>query len=292
VDIVSNSHPIMSDDRAFNYGDGVFTTMCVNNGHVELLPYHLRRLTHDTNVLGIAIDIPRLSDAIEHAVAIEISKAASAKRFVLKVHVSAGHGGRGYARDPHSKATVRLTVHPYPAAYETLWSSGITAICAETRMAIQPLFAGVKHMNRLEQVFIKQEIARKPDVQDALVFDTEGNVVESSAGNVFFYQNGTWYTPAIDKAGVNGVVRQCLIEHMRASNTPVIEGSFTLNDVQSAHAIAITNAVLGVMWVSKLIVPPNDASPAKEHVATFSNGQHLCNTLRTVFEQYIDSGKQ
>ena len=287
MDIVSNSHPITSDDRTFNYGDGVFTTMCVSNGHVELLPYHLRRLTHDTNVLGIAIDIPSLSDAIDHAVAVEATSGANANRFVLKVHVSAGTGGRGYARDPHAKAIVRLTAHPYPASYETLWSSGITAMCAETRMAVQPLFAGVKHMNRLEQVFIKQEIARTPNAQDALVFDTEGNVVESSAGNVFFYQNDTWHTPVIDKAGVNGVVRQCLIEHMRASNTPVVEGNYSRNDIESAHAIAITNAVVGVMWVSNLIVPSNDAS-----LATFSNGQHLCNTLRTVFKQYIDSGKQ
>ena len=73
MDIVSNSHPITPADRAFNYGDGVFTTMCVSDGHVELLPYHLRRLTHDTNVLGITIDIPKLSDAIEHVVAKAVS---------------------------------------------------------------------------------------------------------------------------------------------------------------------------------------------------------------------------
>ncbi|WP_421134412.1 aminodeoxychorismate lyase [Alteromonas sp. A079] len=292
MDIVSNSHPIMPDDRAFNYGDGVFTTMCVSDGHVELLPYHLRRLTHDTNVLGITIDIPKLSDAIEHVVAKEAAKTANSRRYVLKVHASAGTGGRGYARDPHAHSIVRLTFHPYPASYEGMWSSGITAMCANTRLAVQPLLAGVKHMNRLEQVFIKQEIARTPGVQDALVFDTQGNVIESSAGNVFINRNNTWYTPRIDEAGVNGVVRQCLLEHMRASAASVVESRLSLSDIQSADAIAITNAVLGVMWVSTLSVPPNPASLDKEDIVTFSNGQHLCNTLRAVFKQYIDSGKQ
>ncbi|MEC8373660.1 MAG: aminotransferase class IV, partial [Pseudomonadota bacterium] len=129
-------------------------------------------------------------------------------QYVLKVHISGGKAGRGYARDQSQPSLVRLSVHAYPKHYDAMRQRGINAISANTALAIQPVLAGIKHMNRLEQVLIKREV-EEAGADDAIVCDTNENLIEASAGNLFFFANGAWYTPSLKGSGVNGVVRQC-----------------------------------------------------------------------------------
>lgn len=249
--LVSNA-AIAPSDRAFNYGDGVFTTMHVAHKQVQLLDYHLNRLTHDTHALGILFDAAKFSSALAQFVANNAEG-----DYVLKVHVSAGEGGRGYARDPQQGANVRLSVHEYPSHYATLKHSGATLICAKTQLAIQPALAGIKHMNRLEQVLIKQEVVHH-QVDDALVLDTHNQVVEASAGNIFFYNGDTWCTPSLQDCGVKGVVRQYLLDAAAQTGNPIEQGHYTLADISQASGLVITNALMGVMPVSSVIINDTD----------------------------------
>ena len=90
MNIFVSDGKVLSQDRAFNYGDGIFTTTHVQHGKIQLFDFHLSRLAHDASVLNIALDIKALSDAM-----VKTAKAESRQSFVLKVHVSAGEGGRG-----------------------------------------------------------------------------------------------------------------------------------------------------------------------------------------------------
>ncbi|WP_334058177.1 aminodeoxychorismate lyase [Alteromonas sp. S005] len=254
--IIPSATPILSSDRAFNYGDGVFTTLLVSEHHVELLPYHLSRLEHDATAIKLNIDIRSLEAAIaEQVKAIKNGSGDNASsKYVLKVHVSGGQAGRGYARSEDSEALVRFSQHPYPVHYDGLANDGATVICAQTRLAIQPLLAGVKHMNRLEQVLVKHEVD-DAGAHDAIVCDTQDNIIEASAGNVFFYLNDQWYTPSLKGSGVNGVVRQCLIDSLLNDNCSLHVGEYDLSYLRKASAVVITNALMGVMPVKKIQMP-------------------------------------
>ncbi|WP_269519887.1 aminodeoxychorismate lyase [Alteromonas sp. BMJM2] len=277
--IISSDMPIASSDRAFNYGDGVFTTLCVVNDHPELLSLHLSRLSHDSAAIGLSIDIRTLESAIwstirtlhtsvglsnkepsqisdeKNAVSERASSSSqhekSEIKYVLKVHVSGGEAGRGYSRDEANPPLVRFSQHPYPNHYDSLLGRGVTLMCAQTALAIQPALAGIKHMNRLEQVLIKREI-NQADADDALVCDTQGNVIECSAGNIFFFTDNTWCTPSLTGSGVNGVVRQCLLNALGDENVPYMVGEFTLSDVKRAKYVVITNALMKVLPVKSI----------------------------------------
>jgi len=268
----SSADAIALNDRALNYGDGVFTTMCVSQGKVELLSFHLARLNHDAKALAISLDMTALRQAIDVYVSAltESLEHLSIKR-VMKVHVSSGEGGRGYARDSQAPAIVRFSTHTYPAHYSELAVSGLTLINAKTPLAIQPLLGGIKHMNRLEQVLVKREVV-EANADDALVFDTQGHLIEASAGNVFFQTDTGWHTPKVNNCGVNGVVRQCLLSMLKPSSTKdsdissnalvVHEGEYTLADIANAKAMVITNALMGVMPVNKVLL--NDGKTSDE----------------------------
>ena len=268
----SSADAIALNDRALNYGDGVFTTMCVSQGKVELLSFHLARLNHDAKALAISLDMTALRQAIDVYVSAltESLEHFSIKR-VMKVHVSSGEGGRGYARDSQAPAIVRFSTHTYPAHYSELAASGLTLINAKTPLAIQPLLGGIKHMNRLEQVLVKREVV-EANADDALVFDTQGHLIEASAGNVFFQTDTGWHTPKVNNCGVNGVVRQCLLSMLKPSSTKdsdissnalvVHEGEYTLADIANAKAMVITNALMGVMPVNKVVL--NDGKTSDE----------------------------
>ncbi|TKB04254.1 aminodeoxychorismate lyase [Alteromonas portus] len=254
--IIPSATPISSSDRAFNYGDGVFTTLLVNEHQVELLPYHISRLEHDAAAIKLNIDTHTLEAAIaEQVKAIKNASVDNASpKYVLKIHVSGGQAGRGYARSEDSEALIRFSQHPYPSHYDNLANKGVSVICAQTRLAIQPLLAGVKHMNRLEQVLVKHEVD-EAGVNDAIVCDTQDNVIEASAGNVFFYLNEQWYTPSLKGSGVNGVVRQYLIDSLLNDNCALHVGEYDLSYLQNASAIVITNALMGVMPVQQIRMP-------------------------------------
>jgi 4-amino-4-deoxychorismate lyase len=147
-------------------------------------------------------------------------------------------------------------------------------MCAQTALAIQPALAGIKHMNRLEQVLIKREI-NQADADDALVCDTQGNVIECSAGNIFFFTNNTWCTPSLTGSGVNGVVRQCLLNALNEENVPHKVGKFTLSDVMRADCVVITNALMKV-------VPIKSITFADDSTSLYAVNNENIDTLQTL----------
>ncbi len=273
--IIPSATPISPSDRAFNYGDGVFSTLLVHNQKPQLYSYHLSRLEHDAAAIKITVDTCALETAINDQIAAfsNSSNDISPSKYVLKVHVSGGQAGRGYARSEDSVPLVRFSQHPYPAHYEGMAKQGMSLICAQTRLAIQPLLAGVKHMNRLEQVLIKHEV-NEAHADDALVCDTNDNLIEASAGNVFFYSQGEWYTPSLKGSGVNGVVRQCLIDSLLNNNHTLHVGEYQLSHIGNASAVVITNALMGVMPVKSVRMPDHsklEFDVASESVLELSN---------------------
>ncbi|GGW76858.1 aminodeoxychorismate lyase [Alteromonas halophila] len=239
----STPHFALSD-RAANYGDGVFTTMCVEDGKIALRNYHERRLLSDAERLSIVVDQAHLKCHLDE-------QAAKIGSGVLKVLLSAGEGGRGYARNEEVMPSFHASYHSLPAHYPRLARTGMALGIANTRLAEQPLLAGIKHLNRLEQVLIKAEIASM-QCDDALVLDYKETLIEASAANVFWYKQGTWFTPELLSSGVAGVMRGFLLDWMASHQVPVEVGRFGPAHLNDATAVMLTNAVMTAMPVKSL----------------------------------------
>ncbi|HEY0503369.1 MAG TPA: aminodeoxychorismate lyase, partial [Lysobacter sp.] len=162
---------------------------------------------------------------------------------VLKLIVTRGAGGRGYAPPPQPVPHWILSVHPLPVAPPI---EGLILRWCETRLALQPALAGLKHCNRLEQVLARGEWS-DASVHEGLVRSTEGDVVGATAANLFVLRDGQWLTPPIDRCGVAGVCRSWALAALQAA-----QERLAVTDVEAAEAIFLCNAVRGILPVARL----------------------------------------
>ena len=224
-------------DRSFQYGDGLFTTVRVKNGKAMLWDLHLQRLVSGAKCLLIhSFDTKELTAKVHQAI--------SAPDQVIKVLISRGQAGRGYSPQGIESACCYISTAALPD-YSNWQQQGIHLGVADFKLAQQPALAGIKHNNRLEQVLIKAELAER-DVDELVVLDQSGAVIEVSAANLMFCKEGQWFTPALDQAGVNGVMRQYLMAQLS-----VTVGRYRLSDLQQAEALLICNALMGVVPVKE-----------------------------------------
>ncbi|WP_438863167.1 aminodeoxychorismate lyase [Neptunicella sp.] len=231
------------DDRAVQYGDGCFTTMAVSKGLVEFWSQHLQRLKDSCIALQIDFNQWQPLDQQVQQLALQHPDA------VIKIILSRGSGGRGYSCPEPQHPRYMLSVHAKPAHYAQWQQNGIVLGLSETRLAKQPQLAGIKHLNRLEQVLIKQSFAT--DIDDVLVCDIDGNMIETSASNLFWRQQGIWFTPQLDNAGVEGIMRNRIMERMQQQGIPVQQICASYQLLSQATEVFICNTLMKIVPVKR-----------------------------------------
>ncbi|WDE07629.1 aminodeoxychorismate lyase [Thalassomonas viridans] len=247
------------NDRGFAYGDGIFTTGKISNGRLELCPRHIARLQLGCSKLQISPpDWLMLNDDIGRI-------SARYPLAVLKIIITAGQGGRGYSRVGTGESCVIIQVHDYPEHYQAWSREGIMlGICGQ-KLGLNPMLSGIKHLNRLEQVFIRQELDRRSE-DDLLVLNIRNEIVETSCSNVFWQADGAWFTPVLDDSGVEGLARASIL----ASRKDVDCVRATLPDLENLDAMFICNAVMGAVPVRAFDGRDLDIAPVSDFKSCFS----------------------
>lgn len=232
-------------DRGLAYGDGLFETLRIEGGHPVLFALHLQRMATSAFALGIPFD----PAAVEQAFLAFIRDAGDA---VAKILLTRGAGGRGYQPEPDALPTLVFLLYPPVAWSPALAADGITATLCRQPLGVSPLLAGHKHLNRLEQVLLRQELALTPEAHEALVTDVEGHVIEGVFSNLFFVRDGVLHAPMLDRAGVRGVMRHFLMEEARHLAMPLQEGRYRSGDVLAADEIFFCNSLYGIWPVRQM----------------------------------------
>ncbi len=226
------------DDRGLAYGDGVFETVLINNGVLVFEKEHFIRLHKSCNRLAIYIDWSALKDQIQRFIA-QFNKQSG----ILKIIVTRGDG-RGY-NPAHTKWRSVLRWHSLPNYPQTNKTRGVNLFPCKTTLAVQPLLAGIKHLNRLEQVLARGEW-NDLKFADGLLFDTAGYLIEGTMSNVFIVIDENLMTPDLSRCGVAGVMRQWIIKES-ASLLPVTICNMTYKYLEKASEVFICNSVYG-LW--------------------------------------------
>lgn len=232
-------------DRGFQYGDGLFETIEVVDGKPLFLKRHLERL--EAGCRRLLIPTPDMANLVEEASRIS----SSSKRAVLKLIVTRGCGGRGYRQPAEISPTRLFSIHPFPEYPACFQTEGITARFCELRLAINPALAGIKHMNRLEQILARAEW-QDDGIQEGLMLNSEGHVIEGTMTNLFMVNEGVLYTPVLTECGVKGIVRQIVIELAARHGLAVNEAVFDKDALLGADEIFVTNSVIGIWPVKQL----------------------------------------
>lgn len=232
-------------DRGLAYGDGVFRTFPMR--HCKPFCWHRQfgKLEADCENLGIACPA-------EDVLLREISElAAEMPDCVVKIIVTRGAGGRGYAAAPSLQPTRIIIGNPLPQYPASHASAGVKARICATRVGWQPRLAGVKHLNRLENVLARLEWD-DPGIAEGLMLDMEDNAIEGTMSNIFAFRDGTLFTPDLSRCGVAGVQRSRILEAASASGIPARIKNLPVEDLLAAEEIMLCNSVIGLWQVREL----------------------------------------
>lgn len=224
------------DDRGLHYGDGLFETVRFVAGRAPLWDWHIERLCLGCARLGLPQpDASALARRAARAARVHASA-------VVKLIFTAGGGPRGYARPQPMAGRAYIDAQAWTPSAQV----GLRVRWCETRLALQPALAGIKHLNRLEQVLARSEWLGT-SFDEGLMLDMRGQVAAATAANVFVRIDGRWRTPPVAECGVAGVGRRWLMRQVGAVEAPI-----GVDTLMAAETCVLTNAVRGPRWLRTL----------------------------------------
>lgn len=232
-------------DRGLQYGDGVFRTLRVVAGRPRCWRRHYAKLAADCTALAIEPPAEPVLAAEVKAVAADFPDA------VVKIIVTRGAAARGYGYGPDLRPTRVVSAAPAPNYPPEFTDLGIAAHLCELRLAVQPRLAGIKHLNRLENVLARAEW-RDPTVPEGLLRDPAGNVIEGTMTNLFIIEGSALLTPALDRCGVAGVQRDRVVEAAARLGLKASVADIPLERALAADEMFLVNSVVGAWQVQRI----------------------------------------
>lgn len=226
-------------DRGLQFGDGHFTTLTIEHGHTRWWHAHWLRLSKASQKLGIALP------AEQDVLAVIRTIASEQPDCVVKIIITRGEGGRGYDWPVDALCNWYVTTAELPQRSQ---KPLLTAV-AEQQLACSKPFAGLKTLNRLEQVMLSKERADR-GVDELIVCNTEGIVVETVSSNLFWRSNHHWFTPWLDSCGVAGVARGQILASQLLGR--VQECVASMDELYAADQAFICNSVLGLRPLAQI----------------------------------------
>jgi len=226
-------------DRGLAYGDGVFRTLRIEAGQPRWWTEQLRKLASDCSRLDLICPSATLLEA-------DLARLSLPETGVLRITVTRGMGPRGYSGQGCEQSTRIVTV--WPGHSNDVVQPGIQVRVCRLRLGHQPALAGVKHLNRLENVLARREW-QDPAVGEGILLDQTGHVISGVMSNLFLWQENRLCTPKLDLCGVAGVARARLMERAEKAGYRVEETVITLADVFAADELMFTNSLMGLQRV-------------------------------------------
>lgn len=237
-------------DRGFAYGDGVFRTMVMRNGLPDFWPAHYQKLVADCSAIGIVCPSAELlmSDLQQLFSVEEVA--------VAKIIITRGEGTRGYTPPAITAPTRVLIKSKMPEYPPENFSEGVHVCICETRLAIQPKLAGIKHLNRLENVLARMEY-KDPKLAEGIMLDIDDHVIECTAANIFARFGDTLMTPSLAKCGIAGITRQHILALANTLNLKTIIDTFDMPKLLNADEVIICSSLYGAWQVLTIVENDN-----------------------------------
>jgi len=233
-------------NRGLHYGDGLFETIACIDGKLQFWDEHIARMR--SGAKRLAIDASMI--ALFEAEVTTLIKQHSVKDCVVKLILTRGQGNRGY-RSPSLQKPTRITLlSDLPQYPEEYLSHGIKACLCRHPVSKNSGLAGIKHLNRLDNVLARNEW--HDEYQEGIMLDDEGHVIEGTMSNIFSIKNNQLYTPSLNYSGVDGIIRGQILSISKelGLETQVVE--INKDELISMDEIFVCNSIIGV-WPIKSI---------------------------------------
>lgn len=262
-----DSIPVTS--RAFQYGDGLFETVAIRDGEARLWDLHVERLQDSCARLGLpAPSAEKLGGALRTALEDANGQADIDTDYcVAKIVLSAAPTARGYSRTASADTDLLVGVFAASRPDASRLASGVITRRCVIPVAQQPALAGIKSLNRLEQVLARAEWDN-PEIFDGLMCDADDNLICGTMSNVFAYRNNAWTTPRLDRGGVAGVMRRHILDVLRENGRPCAVEAISFEKFLAADEVFLCNSQFGVLPVVSCESSQWSVGPETQNVCT------------------------
>lgn len=273
------AHSVNAADRGLNYGDGLFETLRVRNGQIRFWQSHMDRLEIGCKALGI--ERPDQAVLLREVHTVIAGRPDCVVKIVVTRGVPAAHMARGYAPPLQCPVTRIVSSWALPEGQATTVEgvrnpadpshnpAGLRVRICELRLANQPVLAGIKHLNRLEQVMARAEWD-DPEISEGILLDENNFVVCGTASNIFVVSSGQLLTPRLDRCGVRGVLRG---EILRAFTSRCEQRRVSMAMLDEADEVFLCNTVRGVMPVGRIDDRQYNLGPVTAQVREWLDAQ-------------------
>ena len=230
---------ISISDRGLAYGDGIFETIAVKENQLQLWDLHCKRITESCKILRIPFDeYDQLNDEV-------LRCSAEIHTGVIKIIITAGDGKRGYRRPENIKPRRIITAYSDDISrYDDDFKRGIAVTVCKTRLSNHTP-AGLKHLNRLDQVIARMEW--NDEYTEGLMLDNDGYVREGTMSNLFMICGMHILTPALDDCGVRGVMRESIVNQCHKAGILVEEVDWNVSEVLKSDGLFLCNSIIGIL---------------------------------------------
>jgi len=246
---IDDSNPIIqANNRGFRFGDGVFETMKFKKGKIIFLDEHLSRLWQ--GLKRFQFDLPKLftPDYLESQMLALIKKNKhSAAR--IRLTIFRGNGGLYDPENLHPKFIIESW--NLPETNGDLNENGLQCILFKDALKSMDAYSNLKHNNYLPYLMGALQ-AKKMKCNDAIIFNSNLNVCDSTIANVFLIKDNIIYTPNLSEGCIAGIMREFVINELRKNDFNVVEQSITETDLANADEIFLTNSIYNMRWVSAI----------------------------------------
>lgn len=222
-------------DRGFHYGDGCFTTARIRHNRIELYDRHLTRLQNSNQSLSLNANLDLITESLQL-----LGESEGKLNGTLKIVLSRGVGQRGYSLPDHP---ADLWLFYYPQDIQDFKFEQIQSGVLQQAVGLtMPSLVGLKTLNRLEQVLLKQE-ADQRGWPEAIVTDVQGGIVEGVSSNCFILIKNTWITPELRYNGVFGVMRAEILQRMRDQGIVYEQRYIGMDEISHIRSLFFCNAL-------------------------------------------------
>ena len=239
---------ISLDDRAVQYGDGVFETVAIRDARPRMLDRHIGRLQRGCERLGIEVPAPSiLQRDLDQALA---QTRLNTAYCVAKLIVTAGRGPRGYRRPDNACADAYIGLFEAHPLERNAYAHGVETTLTQSRIASAPQLAGLKTLNRLDQVLARREW-NTDRIFDGIMRDTDDRIICGTMTNVFIVKDNRIATPALERCGVAGIMRSLIIDRLAENDVRCDVMDVRIDDCAGADEVFLCNSQIGAVPVHR-----------------------------------------
>jgi 4-amino-4-deoxychorismate lyase len=248
-------------DRGLQYGDGLFETIACVDGNLQFWDEHIERMQKGAERLLIDSNTIRF---FNDDVSI-LRQKHNIDNCTVKLMLTRGLGERGYRSPIKQKVTRIVTISDLPVYPEVFYKDGVDACICQHPVSINLRLAGIKHLNRLDNVMARSEW--KDEFQEGLMLDESGNLIEGTMSNVFSVKNNVLITPSLERCGVNGIIRDQLLSIAREQDIKTVVTSMKIAELKEMDELFVCNSVIGVWPIKNIDANTYQVGPLTQQLA-------------------------